>query len=96
MRARIYEIEDENILETFFGDDPKPSKIYNVAHDHGTLIFDGEVDWLPESGSQLDSITIDGKSGQDEYIVVAKTIYADENIVIVIVHPLQFVDMELS
>ncbi len=90
MRTKIYEIADEDVLETFFGENPKPASTINIAESFGDLIYDGDVDWLPEGGGQ-DTVTLDGEGETiEEYMMVVKTYHADKNLTVAIVHKPHF------
>ena len=93
MRTRVYEVQDHDILATFFGDDMPVRRVAELGQDHGELIFDGELDNLPQRAGLL---LIDGAEGVEEYVVVQELIHADTNTAILIVHAPHYDEGTLS
>lgn len=105
MRTLVYEIADHDVMETFFGENPRTKPITEIARDHAELIFDGDIDPIADCGDVLgiDSDEEIGKDGQDnpvfrpnEYIILVRYVHADANVLYLLVHQRHQVEVELS
>lgn len=94
MKIRVYEVEDEDVLHLFFGEEQKYSPIYAIAANHGELIWEGRLSTHPAPG---DVLCIDGADkGVDEYVVVCRAYHADTDSCVMIVHGRHQVEVGLS
>jgi hypothetical protein len=91
IKLKVYEIEDEDVLNTFFGENQKPHPIADIAKDHATKIYDNQVLAVPD-GNGNDVIVING----DEYVVIVRAFDVDTDVVTVLVHKRLYVEIELS
>ena len=89
MNAKFYNIEDPDVLETFFGEDRPPRPLVNLGPNMGELLFDGEVQYLPTSG---DIVIFDN----EEYNIICMLLTPEDNSATFIVHPKFFVEVELT
>lgn len=109
MKTKIYEIADHDVMDTFFGENPRTKAITDIAKDHGEFLWEGEVSNVPDVGDVLgldndEQIgTLTGDDGeeeavyaQDEYVIVVRYYHADEDTWWLLVHPRHQVEVELS
>jgi hypothetical protein len=83
MKACIYEVEDEDVLDTFFSEDAPPRPMAAVGVEHGKLIF---KDKLSSSVQENDIIIVNDV----EYFVLLRIIHADVNEMELLVHRRHF------
>jgi len=89
MKTRFYSIEDQDILETYFGEDSKARTLADLGPDFGELLFDGELACIPQSG---DTVVFDG----DEYNVVCLVVEPKTNTADFIVQPRLYIEADLT
>ena len=56
MLTKIYLVEDENVLDAYFGEDADPKSFYDLGAEHGRSVFYGQLDVIP---APEDTIVID-------------------------------------
>lgn len=90
MKLQVYEVDDVDLLEMFFGDGPdgdgpRVKSVVDVARDHGELIWEAS-DYPYEIPRHEDTVTLHGgEDGDHEYTVVARTHVLDEGRAVVLV-----------
>lgn len=84
MRTKVYEIPDDDVLMTFFGEDAPVRRLCDIGRDHGELIWEGEIDILPDVN---DMLTLDGAEGVlNEYLIFGRFFHGDSNTATLVVH----------
>ena len=84
MKTRVYEIKDHDVMETFFGDDPKQTPIRDIAQNHGNMIWEGVLTLHPDAG---DALVLDAEDdSEQEYVILARAYYADREEAFLLVH----------
>ena len=92
MLVRVYEIADHDVMQTFFGEESPDRPVATLGHDHGELIFEGNMTETPIEGDVL--LLPDGNGseggGDAEYVILVKVYHAVENEVEIVVHRRHF------
>lgn len=84
LRVRVYEVKDEDVIRTFFGEDAPMRRLAELGEQHGELIFsDNEAVDVPGDN---DVLLLPGKLGLDEYIIMQRLYNADEHQWTLLVH----------
>ena len=84
MLVNFYEIEDMDVVELFFGEDPKFAPIMDIIRDHGTLVYESrDMTLLPDGSS--DMFVLQTKSrGTAEYIVITRVFQVGDTVNVVV------------
>ena len=94
MDIEVYCIEDEDVLERFFGDNDNQPPVATLAKDFGTLIFEGPTELNVLAG---DALLIDDAEGVPmEYGVILRIHNITEDVTVLICQERTVIDVTLS
>lgn len=74
MRVRIYNIEDHDILERYFGEDAGEYPVSNIGELHGEQLFNGSMSAIPTEGDPVILPNLDDDR-QSEYVCIMRAFY---------------------
>lgn len=89
MRVRIYEIEDHDVIDTFFGENQPDRAMADLGAEHGTLISKTLMSILP----QEDDLLI---VNEREYVVLLRVFHSESDEASLLVHARHFEGGQLS
>jgi hypothetical protein len=89
MKTRVYSIDDEDVLDTFFGEDSMVRPVTGLGQDHGELIFEGPLSGLPVEGDVF-------VQDDDEYVVLLRIFHAESDEAELVVHRRHFEGGQVS
>jgi hypothetical protein len=105
VKTLIYEIDDHDVTNTFFGEEPRYKAIIDICRDHGDLIFEGDLTPVADCGDVIGIDTDEevGKNAdgepifkQAEYVILVRYNHADTDSLYLLVHERHQVEVELS
>ena len=92
--VRVYNIDDEEIIDVCFGEDAGVRPVHGLGTDHGELIWDGTANHLPDSGDVLTMEDVD--KNVVEYVIICRVFDVDSGYVNIFVHNRHIIDVELD